>query len=81
MSGEGEDTVKVGKELPIFLMESMHLIGVFRVVSVNQDANTCNVLWPNGFIDENVPLEDMQGDVAYIPPEDRDKYIKKTTDL
>ncbi len=67
--------VTVGKTIPIFLYDSQLLIGQFEVIAVNEATQECNVKWPNGFIDCNVPMSCMEGDMSYIDHDEAATYI------
>lgn len=64
----------VGKSLPILVVPGNLPRGCFEVIEKNLDG-TYNVRAPNGTIDQNVPSEDLEGDISVLDAEVAARYI------
>lgn len=50
--------------------------GCFEVVAVNSVENTCDVKWPNGHVEKDVPIEAVEGQMSYITEDMYDQFFK-----
>lgn len=63
------------REIPIYIDSNGKLIDTKKVFKITEKDSVCTVEWPNGVVDENVPLEMIAGEYAKIAEADVDKYF------